>query len=385
MANGPSVTGVRVDSEPRELGHVAALDGIRGIAVLLVVGLHYGFVLQHEDGGLLPGGFLGVNLFFVLSGFLITSLLLSERGRAGSISMRGFYTRRALRLLPALVGLLVFHLFYAAHTDIPWRHEAVAQLSILFYVSNWVQAFGFDMPNELAHTWTLSVEEQFYLLWPLALAFLLVRARSQRVIFGAVIAGIVASALIRAWLWHFGSGFPAAYIRTDARVDELLVGAAFAFAWRWRWLEGRWVSRAGAVALAFLIAVVALWDQDFTVQFSGGYTVIALAAGFVIAAATGPWRPRAVFEWGPLRQVGRVSYGLYLWHLPCLYLASRGLASHAAGVQASVGLLITAAATWFSWRVIEQPFLRLKVRYQVVEPPAIVAPTSFVAPAPAAS
>jgi peptidoglycan/LPS O-acetylase OafA/YrhL len=363
------------------LGHVAALDGIRGIAVLLVVALHFGFVVQRGDGGLFPGGFLGVNLFFVLSGFLITSLLLGEHGRNGSISMRHFYARRALRLLPALVAFLAFHLLYAGYTDIPLRDEVIAQLSILFYIANWVVASGFDMPSGLAHTWTLSVEEQFYLVWPVALGVLVARARSRRVIFGMIVAGILASALIRAGLWHYGSGFPAAYVRTDARADELLMGAAFAFAWRWRWLEGRWVARAGTVALALLAVIVLVWDQDFTIQFSGGYTAIALLGGLVIAAATGPWRATAVFEWAPLRQVGKVSYGLYLWHLLCLHLAARELADQRPIVQATAGLALSAAATWLSWRFIEQPFLRRKARY-ASERARVEVPISGLASAP---
>jgi peptidoglycan/LPS O-acetylase OafA/YrhL len=141
-------------------------------------------------------------------------------------------------------------------------------------------------------------------------------------------------------------------------------------------------SRVGTAALALLAVIVLVWDQDFTIQFSGGYTAIALLAGFVIVAATGPWRATALLQWAPLRQVGKVSYGLYLWHLLCLHLAARELADQRPIVQATVGLALSAAATWLSWRCIEQPFLRRKARFTSDREPAEV-PMSGLATVPA--
>ena len=154
-------------SGPRALGHIPALDGIRGLGLVLVVATHalLAFGGQHKEA--LPGGFIGLDAFFVLSGFLITSLLLGEQVRNGRISLRGFYRRRALRLLPALFLLLAVHGFYAIATNLPMNKEITSNLVVLGYVTNWYRATGHVMALGMGHLWSLAVEEQFYFVWPM--------------------------------------------------------------------------------------------------------------------------------------------------------------------------------------------------------------------------
>lgn len=342
------------------------------MAVLLVVALHVGILLRPRNGGFVPGGFVGVDVFFVLSGFLITSLLLGEHAERGRVSFRSFYARRALRLLPALVVFLVGHMLYAAWADISMRTEAKSVLAVLFYVSNWVQSYGLDVPGGLIHTWTLSIEEQFYLIWPIAFLLLLRYMPSRRALFGLIGVGILASAAIRAAIWAFGAGFPAAYMRTDARADGLLIGVACAFLWRWKLVPQRGLRAGASASLVALLALALLWESSSPAMFYGGYTVVSLAAALIILAVMeGGWKPAAIFDAAALRAVGRVSYGLYLWQGLSLHIAARAFPEQSRPVLAVVGVTIAALATFLSWRYVEQPFLRLKDRRignRVVDP-----------------
>src|ERR1700675_3390427 len=192
----------------RTLVHVSALNGLRGIAVLLVVGSHATIAFRPAlIDTVLPGGFLGVDIFFVLSGFLITSLLLNEQSKtpSGHVSFRGFYRRRALRLLPALFALLAAHLIYTLVTGLPIGLEIESIFAALFYVSNWVMVRGHDLSGGLQHLWTLSVEEQFYLVWPILIVALVGIRRSLRFTLWVLCAAIVAVAVWRAMLWKDGT------------------------------------------------------------------------------------------------------------------------------------------------------------------------------------
>jgi peptidoglycan/LPS O-acetylase OafA/YrhL len=200
-----AVTERRAAFTERSPTRVAALDGLRGIAIALVLVHHSRAVfVPTANETFVPGGFLGVDLFFVLSGFLITSLLVAERDSSGHIRLTAFYRRRLMRLYPALVALLAVHAVYAARIDVPAEHERDAALSILFYYSNWRQSF--TIPEGLGHMWSLAVEEQFYLLWPIALLGLLaVTRRRWTVLTGILIAAIAGVALYRAMRWNDGT------------------------------------------------------------------------------------------------------------------------------------------------------------------------------------
>src|SRR6266536_4879494 len=250
--------------------HAPGLDGVRALAVLAVVVYHLG-----TTGGahLLPGGFLGVDVFFVLSGYLITSLLMVEGWQAGRISIRRFYQRRARRLLPALLALLlavgVAGAFWLTDQAAALRGELVAALT---YVTNWwliaqkASYFGGgSRPSPLTHLWSLAVEEQFYLVWPLVM-ILLARLRTSRRVVLAVLAVLIAASTVAAALWYDPWADPSrVYYGTDTRALAPLVGAALAFAvrpWWHRAVLGAatrwWLDGTGFGALAALAVITVL-------------------------------------------------------------------------------------------------------------------------------
>ena len=317
---------------PGSGGYRPALDGVRAVAVSAVVAYHLNTRLR--------GGFLGVDVFFVLSGYLITSMLLREHSRTGRINALRFWGRRARRLLPAVLVLVAVVALWTAHHNaiVTFPSRRADMLSTIFYVANWhfiaVQQSYFALftagVSPLEHMWSLAIEEQFYLLWPLALAALMViLRRKRRPLLGLVLAVSVASAALMALLYQ-----PAdptrAYVGTDTRAFELLIGAALAIvivsrpalatraaasrAARWMW--------PGLIALV-LIAFVELNDQS-SLYFRGG----ALAFSVVVAVGLGllEVRPQSLparaLSVGPMRWLGTVSYSLYLWHWPIIVWTS---------------------------------------------------------------
>jgi peptidoglycan/LPS O-acetylase OafA/YrhL len=283
-----------------------ALDGLRGVAILLVLVHHVRSVfVPHLHPSLVTGGFLGVDLFFVLSGFLITGLLLDEfRDRQG-VSLPSFYRRRFMRLYPALVVLLVAHAIYAVRAGIPSEVERDQLVSVLFYFSNWRETL--IIPEGTGHLWSLAVEEQFYLLWPLVLVGLLWLTHARRSHIGPIIAaGVATIALYRAWRWHDGMAFLFVYQRTDMRADALLIGAfaavlaggvrgrspSFTRGRRFQWAA--WVA-TGVLAWSVLFA---RWEKPLL--YLGGFTVVAVACG-VLALAVLPssgWPGVRAMQWG---------------------------------------------------------------------------------------
>ena len=323
------------------------------MAILLVV-------VAHVDG---PHGQLevfataGVTAFFTLSGFLITNLLIDEHTANGRINLRRFYTRRALRLFPAVAALVVVVLVASMLTDHSLSPMAV--VPVLLYCTNWTLAFG-QTPNVLSHTWSLAVEEQFYLLWPLVVIFIArwVRWRSWLLVFCAI--GIIYSIVSRIVHWDGSAGHMRVYMGSDGRVDALLLGCALAL-----WMHARrdrvipwsfgvlWMG-AGAWIAVYLSGLV----MDYLVTPT---LVAAFTAAAIAVAARGDGS--GLFAWGPLRLVGRRSYGLYLWHGATLVLVPEWLSPWCAHW---VSLLIALAVAWLltlaSWRWVELPFLRLKDR-----------------------
>ncbi len=360
------------------LGYRRWLDGLRGCAILMVLAYHV---------GILPGGSLGVDIFFVLSGFLITTLLVEERQRRGAIHLGRFYLRRALRLLPAFLIVL---LLYGAGNWLLRPPEAAAACAREIvvagcYVANWPDLHGVAM-NGLGHTWSLSIEEQFYLLWPALLALLLARRVPPRRIAGLVVVGIVACVTERIILYHAfrGTGVDKAaisvrlYMGLDTRADSLLVGclvglsAAGGWVPRWR----RFARPIGAAALACLAALAYLAcfsSQAQTLYFHGLLTLVALmVATILVRLLVAPSRlGRLVLESAPLAGIGRISYGLYLYHVPVIYalywIRPTNLGwQHPGMVVAAVGLSFAAAL--LSYVCVERPCLRLKDRLHL--PPA---------------
>ena len=344
--------------------HVPELDGLRGIAIISVV-------IHHQlTPFLLPGGFLGVDLFFVLSGFLITGLLLTEFDKTKTISLRKFYMRRVLRLGPALFLYLAACLLVAYQMHVI---EFTRQLKLiglaLIYSTNWRMAFGWDpILDNTAIIWSLSIEEQFYLVWPLLFFACLTFKVKRGFIVTALAVVIVAILAHRYLLWSAGAGLTRLYYGTDTRADALLMGCLLAMlpikAKSVR--ITRWLSIAGALsaaALLYLIATATFSDQFL---YRGGYTAIALLAGIVIlvAADSPPCLLTVVLRRSVLRWFGKISYGLYLWH----WLVIRSTSFYYLGYWepwARLALAVGIAAA--SFYLVEKPFNKLKTRF-VVEP-----------------
>ena len=356
---------------PFSLGYRPSLDGLRGVSILAVMSYHI---------GLIQGGFLGVDIFFVLSGFLITTILTDEWQRTGRISLQKFYARRALRLLPALVllivacdvAVMVIARFYWPEVFGPvLLGMAYASVAALFYMTNWAMV-SLQTLWILGHTWSLSIEEQFYLIWPLCLLVLLRWVRRRGWILALLILGIAASLLLKVALVRAQSSVLRIFFGTDTRFDELLIGCVVGVCASWGLLSGspRWSSRlSGGAAVGVGLLAFLLWKAGWRepVMLEGGLTAAAGAAGVVIAgiiARPSGWLASALGR-QPLVGIGRMSYGLYLWHFPIVYgcgaLAVDGTPPDLPRAALAIGLTFVVAAASFRW--VERPMLGLKRRF----------------------
>ncbi len=360
------------------------LDGLRAVAVLAVLGYHGGVAW-------LRGGYLGVDVFFVLSGYLITTLLLVEFGRTGRIALAAFWVRRARRLLPALALVFVGIAFYAALVAAPEQLRAIRgdAFASVGYVANWRFVLSdqgyfdqFGDPSPFRHLWSLAIEEQFYLVWPFLVALVLRwRPRLGTLQRGFAVAA-VASALLMAVMFRSGSDPSRIYYGTDTRAQALLVGAALA-AWMLRARTNRtelrpvvWV-RAGLVGLVVVVVMVVTVRDSATWMYRGGYLLVAVGTAAVIGAAVQTRRNvvRAILSPRVLRGVGKISYGLYLWHWP-IYLT---LTPDRTGIEGTpllvVRLALTLLISLVSYRFVELPIRRgtmlAERRRAVIAAPAI--------------
>ncbi len=345
------------------------LDGLRAVAVGAVL-------LYHGGVAWMRGGFLGVDIFFVLSGYLITTLLLVEWGRTGRIRLLAFWARRARRLLPALalllVGVVLFGLLVAAPETLDRLRDDA--LSAIGYVANWrFIASGqgyfdqFAEPSPLRHTWSLAIEEQFYLLWPFILLALLHWRPRLTTLARVFAAGAIVSAALMAVLVNPGGDPSRVYYGTDTRAQALLVGAALA-AVTLRLRTRRdgpgpgapWVRAgvAGGVVLGLLLVLV---RDTSSWMYRGGYLLAAVATAAVIGAAIQPKRNaiRSALGPAPLRWVGAISYGLYLWHWP-VYLT---LTNERTGLDGT-GLLVVRIAVSFAAATVSYYLVELPVRHR---------------------
>ena len=338
--------------------HLPALDGLRMVAVLTVILNHVGYAAVPAD--------LGVSIFFVLSGFLITWLLLKEKERTGAISLRSFYLRRLFRLLPAyyvFLAIVLTNYFGRSHGDVHPRTDII--LPSLLYYANYFNAFHDHPPTPISHTWSLAVEEQFYLLWPLAFSFFIARGRPAVLRFLAI--SIVLVAAWRSYLFcvvHVGTAY--VYNAFDTRFDNLAVGCLAAMlvqSTEVLALAEKISRRAAYPALTILLIGCSRAMPD-TYHYSVGFTVeatlLAIAILQIMQLATRPaWRwlshPASVY-------IGTISYPMYLYHGLCASLSLRLFPDRVLPrFPLVVGLAIVLGTV--SFYVVEKPFLRLRRRF----------------------
>jgi peptidoglycan/LPS O-acetylase OafA/YrhL len=343
--------------------YLPGLDGIRAVAVLSVVAFHL-------DLGWAPGGLLGVQIFFVLSGYLITDLLIAEYSRHQGIGLKLFWIRRARRLLPALFLMLFVTVGWATLFD---RSQLTALRSDtpagIFYVSNWwfiyhhVSYFAsFGPPSPLGHLWSLSIEEQFYLVWPLLLLVGMRYIHSKRTMILVTLTVAAASAAEMGILFVPGGNPTRVYDGTDTRAFALLIGAALAMALPRHQTFApitpgarRLLDVVGGASLLGIVVMIVATSEYETFLYHGGMVLLALLAALLIGVTIHPESHlRSVLGWEPLRWVGERSYGIYLWHYPVIVLttplgASPNVLRAGAQIAATFGLAI------LSWNYVEQP------------------------------
>lgn len=343
------------------------LDGLRGISILLVY-------LHHIYYPLMPAGFFGVDIFFVLSGFLITSLLVEEWNQKGSISLKGFYIRRTLRLMPAVFLLMLITGALALIVlDKRTATETYQGIGLtLSYVSNWFYAFRyFSMSNPLGITWSLAIEEQFYLTWPLLLSFAL-KFKLQRRWFFYILPLIIAiTPFHRKILLEQGANILRLYYGSDTRADGLLIGCLVGLLVSWNLLPHnkrfeicmKFPAAIGVIFFGYLVSYPS-WMNS--VLFACvGFTLVSLSIALALIVVI-LWPPKfalLVLKFTPLVWIGQVSYGLYLWHWPV-----RWFIYPKNGLPTSIGQLLTVvflslSLTTLSYYFVERPFLRWKKRF----------------------
>ena len=357
--------------QQKHTDYLPGLEGLRAFAVLAVI-------LYHLDiPGLFSSGFLGVDIFFTVSGFLITAQLIRQFQTDGTIAIGNFYLKRARRLFPAVLVLLIFCILVTEWLvrDAAWRTRSDL-LPALFYFSNWWQIFSeqsyFEMsgrPALLQHLWSLAIEEQFYIAWPLLLLVILRHFRERGVLFVAAALALLSSG----WMIYLSAryGYPQSqdpsriYLGTDTHTMGLFMGASLAAAWNpWKShaSPGTQVTRALTDFLGVICISALLWAMLFVTEYDralyqGGFFWVCLfSIGLVFAASQKDSTLSAWFSVRPLAWLGKRSYGLYLWHWPVFALLRPEFElSDNAWVQAAIRLTLTLILTELSYQLIENP------------------------------
>ncbi len=358
-SRGPSGVGT-------QLTYMPALDGIRAVSILGIMANHGGFAWA-------AGGVISVNVFFVLSGFLITMLLMKEWVRSGTIRLRAFWARRARRLLPALFVLLgaigLYLVFFAPDgTQTAVRGDGLATL---FYFSNWHEIFTdqsyftqVSAASPLLHTWTLAIEEQFYVVWPILVIAILKLTRSTRFLFVVAVLGVLASAVEMALLFHLHPATDPSrlYYGTDTRAQDILTGAALGIV---LFKRSPATSARGRVGFSLVAVVAALvfvleWlriNGSANLTYRGGFLVADLMVALVICGVTlaPTGLPARVLSFRPLTFVGQISYGLYLWHWPVFLVINHARTGLDNWSLFLLRLAITFVIAVLSWYLVETP------------------------------
>ena len=345
--------------------YMVGLDSLRGLAIL-------GVILYHINFNWMPGGFLGVTVFFVLSGYLITDILAIEWKRNKRIDLKKFWLSRVRRLLPGMLVMLVIVLAWITifHSSLLGKMRGDS-LAALLYFSNWWYIYhklsyfdSFSQLSPLNHFWSLAVEEQFYVIWPfiISLAFRYIKKKSHIILF--IVLGAAASALAMAFLYEPGADPSRIYYGTDTRAFSLLIGAALALIWPSSRLANKIIPQARLIldvvgGIALIIILVMFWktNQYDPFLYRGGMVILSIATALLVANLAHPASRIAQFlRFRPLRWMGVRSYGIYLWHYPIITLTTPKVnAGEFSLTRAILQFLLIIVAAQISWKFIENP------------------------------
>lgn len=354
---------------PFRLGYVPGLDGLRALSILAVM-------IYHANPDLLSGGFIGVEVFFGLSGFLITALLIQEFDNTGEISLKTFYLRRVLRLAPALVALLIVYcpvVFYLANFSFQRAKPLLTDaLIVLFYMANWARAFNIHPPSLLAHAWSLSIEEQFYALWPPLLVLLLRNIRSRWAIAWIAFSIAVSAWALRCYLGATGSTALRLSNGLDTKADAVMIGCVLGIIVSSNLIQesvrgilSRILRIASPVSVGILAGIckIAFWYDP--IMFYWLFFIIEILTAIIIldCIVNKDSMINKILSLKGLVWVGTISYGLYLWHYPVFRLMKYFQLDWVRVI--TLGTAITFAATTLSFYLLEKPFLRLKKKFEI--------------------
>ncbi len=362
------------------IGYMPGLDGLRTVAVFAVILYHLGVKWA-------PGGLLGVNLFFVLSGYLITNILQAQWESAGKIDLKDFWIRRGRRLLPALLIMLVILLLWAVFFE-PERLSSLGSeaLAGAFYASNWYLIFhkvsyfeSFGPPSPMGHLWSLAIEGQFYLIWPilLGLGFGLGKSKGKKIIIALTAAIVVLSALAMALLYIPGTDPSRVYYGTDTRAFALILGGLAAMILPGNKMSSELppfgalkVDLAGIACLSAILWMMLKTNQYQTFLYQSGLLIFSLLSAVLVVILAHPaGRIGKAFGWEPLRLLGEWSYGIYLWHYPVIVLSNPLVNTEGPGFLLSLWqITVTVILAALSYYLIEKP-----IRHGRLKPVALSA------------
>jgi peptidoglycan/LPS O-acetylase OafA/YrhL len=345
--------------------YIPEFDGIRGISILIVM-------IFHAKAPFLKGGYIGVDIFFVLSGFLITFILLNEYNKTDRIDLRLFYVKRVLRLAPALIFLLVFiNLYSQIYLDnSAAKSTFIDSIIVLFYSVNWSRAFGIHSPYYLAHCWSLSIEEQFYFIWPIIFLVILRNIKSKTKVLYIVLFVAFTIWFYRIYLIYGNATIMRLYNGLDSRADALLIGCSLALFISNNEIGTKKIAFLGLllkylapISLLFIVLICLLVHWKNINMYYWGFFVVELCSAVLILNVYICKNSiiNVVLRTRLLTLVGCISYGLYLYHYPIYKVMAE--VGYSWKQVMSFGTIATFAIAILSYYLIEKPALRLKRKY----------------------
>lgn len=368
-----------ISDETVRFEHFPALDGFRAVAILIVMFYHLTFLVPQWDF-LAGGGYLGVDIFFVLSGFLITSVLLKEQGRFGKISLKNFFVRRFLRLAPALWAFLL-GLYLFGNVLLPPPQAAIIYQNhnfayAFFYVMNIYKAATDALTGNLNHTWSLAIEEQFYIFWSIVLFKAFNEKRSRKMIVCGTATFIGVLVLWRGFRAAMGADATVLYYSTETRIDALLIGCVASMIFCWRlvpddFFRSRLFGWITFPAVITTLLVYLSFSYTDSLLYYGFISLFSLSIAIMILWLVSRERTviHKILETAVMKWIGQISYSLYLWHYVFFEFAKKTFDS--VPMQVAAGLIISVAVAAASYYLIEKPFLGLKHRFEKKTPAAL--------------